>query len=94
VLPISAPDVSKVGTLYGVLALQVTEPVPSGNTTGPDIADVLDTLRNVEMSVAPICSLRVSGLVLLGVARVCEFRIDHGFSVPSLAHYCRILYPG
>jgi hypothetical protein len=40
------------------------------------------------------CSLRVCGQWLLGVARICKSRIANGFSVPSIAHYCRVLHPG
>jgi hypothetical protein len=40
------------------------------------------------------CSLRVRGQWLLSVAQVCEFRIDHGFSVPSFARHCRALRAG
>jgi hypothetical protein len=40
------------------------------------------------------CSLRVCGQWLLNVARVCKSRLDKGFSVPSIAHYCRVLRPG
>ena len=45
-LPIPTPDVLKVGMLCGVLALEVTEPVPSGHTTrtldqeGAQLSDV------------------------------------------------------
>ena len=42
----------------------------------------------------PTCSLRVCGLWLLGVAGVCKSRIDKEFSVPCIAHYCRVLRPG
>jgi hypothetical protein len=31
---------------------------------------------------------------LLSVARACKYRIDKGFSVPCLAHYCGVLRPG
>src|SRR5215204_5967152 len=40
------------------------------------------------------CSLRVCGQWLLSVARVCRSRINKGFSVPSIAQYCRALRPG
>jgi len=40
------------------------------------------------------CSLRVCGQELLRVARACKFRIDKGFSVPCIAHHCRILHSG
>jgi hypothetical protein len=36
----------------------------------------------------------VCGQWLLGVAGVCKYRIDEGFSVPCIAHYCRVLRPG
>ncbi len=31
---------------------------------------------------------------LLGVAGVCKLRINKGFSVPCVAHYCWVLRPG
>ena len=34
VLPIPTPDVLKVSMLYGVFALEVTEPVPPGHASG------------------------------------------------------------
>jgi hypothetical protein len=40
------------------------------------------------------CSLRVCGRAFLGVAGVCNSCIDKGFSVPCIAHYCRVLRPG
>ena len=40
------------------------------------------------------CSLRVCGQWLLGVAGVCKSRIEEGFSVLCIAHYCRVLRPG
>jgi hypothetical protein len=40
------------------------------------------------------CSLRVCGQGLLGVAQVCKSRIDKGFSVLCIAHYCRLLHAG
>jgi hypothetical protein len=30
----------------------------------------------------------------MGVAAVCNFPIDKGFSVPCIAHYCRAFHPG
>jgi hypothetical protein len=43
---------------------------------------------------ADLISLRVSGLRLLSVARVCKSRIGKGFSVLCIAHYCRALHAG
>src|SRR5829696_3543436 len=43
---------------------------------------------------ADLISLRVCGQWLLSVAGVCNSRMDKGFSVPCLAHYCRALRPG
>jgi hypothetical protein len=40
------------------------------------------------------CSLRVCGQWLLGVAQVCESRINKRFIVPSIARYCSVLRPG
>jgi hypothetical protein len=40
------------------------------------------------------CSLRVCGQWLLGVAEVCNYRVDKRFSVPCIAHYCRPLRAG
>jgi hypothetical protein len=40
------------------------------------------------------CSLRVCGQWLLGVAGVCKFGISKGFSVPCIAHHCRMLRAG
>ncbi len=45
-------------------------------------------------STADLISLRVCGQWLLGVAWVCNFRIDKGVSVPCLARHCRALHPG
>jgi hypothetical protein len=41
-----------------------------------------------------ICSLGVCGQWLLSVAQDRKTRINKGFSVPSIAHYCRSLRPG
>jgi hypothetical protein len=43
---------------------------------------------------ADLISLGVCGLWLLSVARAFKTRIDRGFSVPSIAHVCRVLRPG
>jgi hypothetical protein len=43
---------------------------------------------------ADLLQLRVYGQWLLSVAEVCKPRIDKGFLVPSIAHYCRVLRPG
>jgi hypothetical protein len=43
---------------------------------------------------ADLVSLRVIGHRLLDVALSCKSRIDKGFSVPCLAHYCGVLRPG
>jgi hypothetical protein len=40
------------------------------------------------------CSLRVCGQRLLSVAGVCKSRIYKGYSVPSIAHDCRVLLAG
>jgi hypothetical protein len=36
----------------------------------------------------------VCGQWLLGIAEACKSRINKGFRVPCLAHYCRVLHPG
>jgi len=43
---------------------------------------------------ADLVSLLVCGQWLLSVAGVCKSRIDNGFCVLSIAHYCRLLRPG
>jgi hypothetical protein len=43
---------------------------------------------------ADLTSLRVCGHWLLSVAGICKFRIGKGFSVPCVAHYCRVLRAG
>ena len=43
---------------------------------------------------ADLSSLRVRGLGLLSVAGVCKSRIGKGFSIPCVAHYCRVLRAG
>ena len=43
---------------------------------------------------ADLTSLRVRGKWLLRVAGACKSRIANGFSVLSIAHYCRILRAG
>jgi hypothetical protein len=40
------------------------------------------------------CSLRVCGQWLLSVAQACKSLIGEGFSIPSIARYCRELHPG
>jgi hypothetical protein len=40
------------------------------------------------------CSLGVCPLPLLWVAQGCKSRLDNGFSVPCIAHYCRVLRAG
>jgi hypothetical protein len=41
-----------------------------------------------------LLQLRVCGLGLLGVAGVCKSRINKRFSVPCIAHRCRVLHVG
>jgi hypothetical protein len=43
---------------------------------------------------ADLLHLRVISQALLSVAWACKSRIDRGFSVPCLAHYCRVLRAG
>src|SRR5215213_6947079 len=50
--------------------------------------------RRADSNRLPLLQLRVCGQWLLSVAWVCKSRMDSGFSVPCLAHYCRALRSG
>jgi hypothetical protein len=43
---------------------------------------------------ADLPSLRVRSRKFLRIAQTCKSRIDKGFSVPCITHYCRVLRPG
>ena len=50
--------------------------------------------RRADSNRLHLLQLRVCGQWLLDVAGVCKFGISKGFSVPCIAHYCRVLRPG
>jgi hypothetical protein len=49
--------------------------------------------RRGDLRTAYLPSLRVCGQWLLSIAWDCKSPINNGFSVPCLAHYCRVLRP-
>src|SRR5215208_4947047 len=70
-----------------------------GGISRPFCFDVLGPVQRVQRAdertrTADLISLGVRGQRLPSVARVCKFRIGKGFSVPCIAHYCRVLRPG
>jgi len=50
--------------------------------------------RRADSNRLPLLQLRVCGRWLLSVAHACKSRMSKGFSILSVAHYCRALRPG
>ncbi len=97
-------DVTVISVAYALRGYALRGAVGSASkgvktvTSQSNVLQVLPAIaknREPTSGLEPLtCSLRVCGQWLLGVAGVCEYRINKRLFFPSFARYCRVLRPG